>query len=213
MLVELCFAKVNDSTTILARFVICRAVLCELCLPKVKDVWANLRVFASCEALPGAADLKFLQDASSKMQNSGRPTPQARRSAQGPWGGRGGGILQDPTRRLGGGGLTAPAGGHRRPLRFWRSGLGQLVYALCCAGCAWRVELGELGMASWAWRVGLGKLDLANGVGELGEASWAWRVGLGVLGLASWAWRVELGELGLANWAWRVGLGEFCLAS
>ena len=39
---------------------------------------------------------------------------------------------------------------------------------MCFAGCAWRVGLGELGLASWAWQVGLG---------ELGLASWAWRVG------------------------------------
>ena len=90
VLEELCFAKVNDSTAILARFVICRAVLCELCLPKVKDVWANLRVFASCEALPEAADLKFLQDVSNKMQISAGPRPQARRPVQGARGGWGG---------------------------------------------------------------------------------------------------------------------------
>ena len=74
MLVDLCLAKMNDSTAILARFVICRAVLCELCLRKLKDVWANLKVFASCEGLPGAGVLKFLQDVPSEMQNSGKPT-------------------------------------------------------------------------------------------------------------------------------------------
>ena len=90
----------NDSTAILARFVICRAVLCELCLPKVKDVWANLRVFASCMALPGAAGVNFLQDVPSEMQISGRPLAQARRPVQGARGGWGGISMLALTRRV-----------------------------------------------------------------------------------------------------------------
>ena len=51
VLVELCFAKMNDSTAILARFVICK--LCVLCssscaLRKVNDSTAILARFMIC---------------------------------------------------------------------------------------------------------------------------------------------------------------------
>ena len=53
MLVELCFAKVNDSTAILARFVICRAVLCELCLPKIEGCLGESESFCNLLGLAG----------------------------------------------------------------------------------------------------------------------------------------------------------------
>ena len=53
MLVELCFAKVNDSTAILARFVICRAVLCELCLPKSEGCLGEFESFCKLRGLAG----------------------------------------------------------------------------------------------------------------------------------------------------------------
>ena len=89
VLADLCFAKHERCLCEFESFCELQIMLCELCLPKVKDVWANLAVFASPEGLPGAADLKFLQDVPSEMQISGKPTTQARRPVQGARGGWG----------------------------------------------------------------------------------------------------------------------------
>ena len=59
MLVELCFAKMDDSTAILARFVICRAVLCELCLPKSEGCLGESKSFCNLIGLAGGRRDEF----------------------------------------------------------------------------------------------------------------------------------------------------------